>query len=48
MRNVMALAEENTEKGQDATCEEVIQKLEALLGTRDHLEDTYEFVKTIW
>ena len=48
MRRVMAFAEENTEKGQGATREEVIQKLEALLGTRDNLEDTYEFVKTIW
>ena len=35
MRKVMAFAEENTEKGQGATREEVIQKLEASLGTRD-------------
>ena len=36
----MAFAEENTEKGQGATCEQVIQKLEALLGTNDYLEGT--------
>ena len=45
MRKVMAFAEENTEKGQGATCEQVIQKPEALPGTNDHLEGTYDFVK---
>ena len=45
MRKVMAFAEENIEKGQGATCEQVIQKLEALPGTNDHLEGTCDFVK---
>ena len=37
MRKVMAFAEENTEKGHGVTCEQVIQKLESLPGTNDHL-----------
>ena len=45
MRKVMSFAEENTEEGQGATCEQVIQKLEALPGTNDHLEGTCDFVK---
>ena len=34
MRKVMAFAEESTEKGQGATCEQVIQKLVALYRAR--------------
>ena len=45
MRKVLAFAEENTEKGQRATCEEVVQKLEALPGTNGDPEDMYEGVK---
>ena len=37
----MTFAEENTKKGQGATCDEVIQKHDALLGTNDDLEGTY-------
>ena len=31
----------NTEQGQGATCEEAIQRLEALLGTKDDLEEAW-------
>ena len=41
----MAFVEENTERDQGATCEQVTLKLEALPGTKDHLEGTYDFVK---
>ena len=42
---VMTFAEDNTEKGQGATCDEMIQRFEALPGTNDDLEDTHGFVK---
>ena len=45
IRKVMTFAGENTEKGQGATCDQVIQRLEALPGTNDDLEGTYGFVK---
>ena len=45
MRKVMTFAEENTKKGQGVTCDQVIQRLEALPGTSDDLEGTYGFVK---
>ena len=45
MRKVMTFAEENTEKVQGATCDEVVQRLEVLPGTNDDLEGTYGFVK---
>ena len=45
MRKVLMYAEEITEKGQRATHEAVVQKLEALPGTDDDLEDTYQGVK---
>ena len=32
MRKVMTFAEENTEKGQGATCDAVIQRLESVAG----------------
>ena len=44
-RKVTTFAEENTEKGQDATCDQVIQSVEALPGTNDDLEGTWGFVK---
>ena len=45
MRKVLMYAEENTEKGQRATYEDVVQKLEALPDTDDDIEDTYRGVK---
>ena len=45
MRKAMTFAEENTEKGQGASCDQVIQRIEALPGTNDDLEGTYGFVK---
>ena len=45
MRKVMTFAEENTEKGQGATCDQVIRRLEALPGTNEDSEGTYGFVK---
>ena len=45
MRKVMTFGEEKSEMGQAATCDEMIQRVEALPGTNDDLEDTHGFVK---
>ena len=39
--------EENTERGGNATSDEVVRRMEAIPGTTDDIDDTYEGVKVM-